>query len=315
MSAGNAFACTHRETQLDWRSSLNLECSLNIDTRLSRRTDWIARPMVNGILDEAAPLQCMSAADVDALPAPTVAKTMAIIETVGKYPEGLTQSEVVQLTGCSANLVYRALSTLVTLGYITRQDDDRRYLLTGRLLESSQPRPNDKSLVICAHSAMLWLREQTRETVQLMIAVNQKGIVIEQLSGLEALQVMGRVGMQVPLYSCAPGKAILAHWSEESLDQWFTKVPLKSFTPNTKTTRSALLDDLEQVRRRGYSEDREEGIEGIRCVAAPILDAHRRPVGAITVMSPAKRLPQRRFTEIGNWCMQAAARIRGELLS
>jgi len=254
--------------------------------------------------------------DVDAdLPAPTVAKTMAVIEAVGSKASGLTQAEVVQRTGCSANLVFRVLSTLVTLGYMNRQEEDRRYVLTSRLIESCQPRSMDKSLVLCSHAAMQWLRDQSRETVQLMIRAGHKGLVLEQVSGLEAVQVMGRVGMQIPLYSCAPGKAILATLSDVELEQWLAVVELKPFTENTQANREALLEDLARTRQRGYAEDWEEGIEGIRCVAAPILDAYQRPAGAITVMSPTKRLPQKRFAEIGGWCIEAAARARREFLS
>jgi IclR family acetate operon transcriptional repressor len=255
-------------------------------------------------------------ADVDGeLPAPTVAKTMAVIEAVGRKAAGLTQAEVVQQTGCSANLVFRVLSTLVTLGYMSRQEENRRYVLTSRLIESCQPRSMDKSLVLSAHAAMLWLRDQSRETVQLMIRAGNKGLVLEQVSGLEAVQVMGRVGMQIPLYSCAPGKVILAALSEAELEQWLAVTELKAFTENTRASRAALLDDLARTRQHGYAEDREEGIEGIRCVAASIVDAYQRPVGAITVMSPTKRLPQKRFSEIGQWCIDAAARVRKELLS
>lgn len=249
------------------------------------------------------------------LPAPTVAKTMAVIEAVGRSGTGLTQAEVVQQTGCSANLVFRVLSTLVTLGYVTRQEEDRRYLLTSRLIETCQPRSMDKSLVLSSHAAMQGLRDRTRETVQLMIRVGNKGMVLEQLSGLEAVQVMGRVGIQIPLYSCAPGKAILATLSNAEFEEWLSAVRLKRFTENTRATRAELLDDLERTRQRGYSEDWEEGIEGIRCVAAPILDAYERPLGAITVMSPAKRLPQKRFAEIGAWCIEAAEIARRELLA
>lgn len=253
---------------------------------------------------------------VDAdLPAPTVAKTMAVIEAVGSKASGFTQAEVVQQTGCSANLVFRVLSTLVTLGYMNRQEEDRRYVLTSRLIENCQPRSLDKSLVLCSHAAMQWLRDQSRETVQLMIRAGSKGLVLEQVPGLESVQVMGRVGMQIPLYSCAPGKAILASFADGELEHWLAAVELKPFTENTHATRAALLDDLARTRQRGYAEDWEEGIEGIRCVAAPILDAYQHPVGAITVMSPTKRLPQKRFAEVGGWCVDAAARARRELLS
>ncbi len=257
----------------------------------------------------------LEATESSELPAPTVAKTMAVMEAVGRSASGLTQAEVVQQTGCSANLVFRVLNTLVTLGYMQRQDDDRRYVMTSRLIECCQPRTSDKSLVVCAHAEMLQLRDQTRETIQLVIRVGKKGLVLEQASGLEAVQVMGRVGMQIPLYSCAPGKAILASLSDSELKTWLNAVELKSFTANTKSTRALLMEDLLLTQQRGYAEDWEEGIEGIRCVAASIRDSYGRPIGAITVMSPSKRLPQKRFPEMGNWCIEAASRIRKELLS
>ena len=131
---------------------------------------------------------------------------MAVIEAVGTEVGGLTQAEVVQQTGCSANLVFRVLSTLAT-------------------------------------------------------------------------------------------------------------VNLKLFTENTKAICAALLDDLQRIRQRGYAEGWGEGIEGIRCVAAPILDARQRPAGALTVMSPSKRMPHKRYPEVGDWGIHAAERVHKELLS
>ncbi len=249
------------------------------------------------------------------LPAPTVAKTIAVLEAIARHSSGLTQSEVVEQTGCSANLVFRVLSTLTSLGYLSRQEADRRYVLTSRLLEISSPRVADKSLARCAYQSMRQLRDRTRETVQLVIQSGHKGMVLEQLSGLEAIQVTGQVGMTVPLYSCAPGKAILAFLSRQQYESWLSHVTLKQFTANTKATPAALERDLKLVRQRGYAEDNEEGLEGIRCVAAPVLNVHQQPVGAVTVMSPLKRLTQRQFAEVGQLCIEAAAQIRSELLS
>jgi IclR family acetate operon transcriptional repressor len=247
-------------------------------------------------------------------PAPTVAKTMSVIEVVGQHALGLTQAEIVSQTGCSANLVFRVLNTLVSLGYMHRQDGDRRYILTNKLMEICRPRMVDKSIVVCSYQALQWLRDQSRETVQLVIESANKILVLEQLSGLEAVQVMGRVGMQVPMYSCAPGKVILAFSAPEVIEKYFSSVILKSYTSNTKATRKALEADFKTIKQQGFSEDWEEGIEGIRCVAAPILDAYQRPICAITLMAPSKRLPQRRFVELGLLCVEAANKARQELL-
>ncbi|WP_225308233.1 IclR family transcriptional regulator C-terminal domain-containing protein [Haloarcula sp. CBA1131] len=54
------------------------------------------------------------------------------------------------------------------------------------------------------------------------------------------------------------------------------------------TTREALFDELEEIRERGYAFDREEKIQGLRCVAAPVTTKNEI-IGAISISGPASR--------------------------
>ena len=49
-----------------------------------------------------------------------------------------------------------------------------------------------------------------------------------------------------------------------------------------------------------------EGLEGIHCVSAVILDDYEYPVGAITTIGPSFRIPEQRFEEIGKICVELA---------
>jgi IclR family acetate operon transcriptional repressor len=75
-----------------------------------------------------------------------------------------------------------------------------------------------------------------------------------------------------------------------------------------------LVQDLEKIRICGYALDLAEGLEGIHCVSAVILDDYQYPVGAITVIAPSSRLESARFEEIGKSCIQSAESIRTKLL-
>ncbi|MBL6765645.1 MAG: IclR family transcriptional regulator, partial [Verrucomicrobiae bacterium] len=131
--------------------------------------------------------------------------------------------------------------------------------------------------------------------------------------GTHALQVCGQVGMRVPLYSCAPGKAILAHWGEARLKEWFRGRSLKRFTETTLSRRKDLEAELDGILARGFATDRAEGIEGIHCVAAPVFDEYRQPLAAVTVMAPIARFPEDRFEELGVLCRAAAGEIENRL--
>jgi IclR family acetate operon transcriptional repressor len=126
---------------------------------------------------------------------------------------------------------------------------------------------------------------------------------------------MGEVGLRIPLYSCAPGKAMLAALPGPELDEFFKNVTLKKFTPTTLATRKALQADLAGIRQRGYSLDLAEGMEGIHCVGAAVFDGNDFPIAAVTVIGPSFRLKESQFADLGLKCIAAAQSIRERLLA
>ncbi|WP_166647346.1 IclR family transcriptional regulator [Prosthecobacter fusiformis] len=247
------------------------------------------------------------------MPSPTGAKTLALIDLLAKHPAGLSASEATRLSNITGNLVFRILKTLVEMGFAMQREDDKTYTLSNRLLDLSRPKVGDRSLVLCAHEAMRSLRDETGETAQLTIESGGKAMLLEQFRGTHALQVCGQIGMRVPLYSCAPGKAILAWWNQEKREEWFRGCTLKSFTRHTLSKRADLEQNLAQTRSKGFAVDLEEGIEGIRCIAAPILDEYGSPVAAITFIAPVSRMPDASLAPFGSRCMRAAQEIEKRL--
>ncbi len=246
---------------------------------------------------------------------PSTDRTLAILEVLADNPEGASLADLHRELKISQNSIYRITSTLRDRGYLHRRESDKKYLLSNKLFELSRPRFNEKSLSVCAYESLLALSDITGETSQLMVRSGRKGVVLDQVSGRHPVKVMGEVGLQVPLYSCAPGKAILAWLPETEYREWLDQVKLKRFTPHTLHTRRALRAGLAEARRTGYAVDRSEGLEGIRCVAAPVFGAREYPLAAVTVMAPVFRLAETDFPEIGRLCVEAANEIRNRLLS
>ena len=241
-------------------------------------------------------------------------RTLAILELLGRFRKGRSSSEIARLLGLPVNTVGRITETMTKRGWLYRREDDRRYVLTNRVADLTRPQVNDKSLVVTSWDALKELRDRTGETPPLLSMSEGKALILEQCVSDQAIKVSGTVGMRVPCYSCAPGKSILANIPEEELDQYLEKVTLKSFTPRTLATRELLLGDLEKIRSKGYAVDEAEGLEGIHCVAAVILDDYHYPIAAVTTIAPAFRLPPDRFEDIGQVCMDTAEFIQAKLL-
>ncbi len=254
-----------------------------------------------------------AATDCDDLPSPTCGKVLMIMELLAAHPDGLTAAAAARLSGITSNLVFRILKTLVARGFCLQQAETKAYRLSSRLLELASPQVGEASLAVVAYGSLCQLRDATAETAQLVIESAGKALVLEQVRGTQPLQVCGQVGMRTPLYSSAPGKAILAWWDEPQRTAWFRSRRLKRFTATTLADRPSLLADLARSRDRGYTVDLAEGNEGIHCVAAPILDPYGQPIAAVTIMAPVSRLGEETIPTAAIACKAAAAAIEAAL--
>jgi IclR family acetate operon transcriptional repressor len=76
----------------------------------------------------------------------------------------------------------------------------------------------------------------------------------------------------------------------------YLKRKLKPLTPATPTDPTKIINELRQIRNRGFSQSIGERQVGSASVAAPIFDRTGRPVAVISVCGPAERfkpeLPQ-----------------------
>ena len=242
-------------------------------------------------------------------------RTLAIIEYLGGFRMGKSSSEIARALELPVNTVGRITETMTNRGWLYRREDDRRYVLTNRVADLTRPQVNDKSLTLCSWTALRDLRDRTGETTQLAVMTDRKCTILEQCVSNQAIKVSGQVGMRVPVYSCAPGKSILTKLPEAELKDYLKAVPLRKFTGQTLATRSSLLKGLKETETLGYAVDLAEGLEGIHCVASVILDDYHYPVGAITIIAPAFRMPPERFEEMGKACIEHASQIREKLLA
>jgi DNA-binding IclR family transcriptional regulator len=96
---------------------------------------------------------------------------------------------------------------------------------------------------------------------------------------------MPEVGIVIPAHASALGKALLAFQSDYKLDE------LRSMTGETITTRTALDEQLEQIRSTGIATEVEEAVLGECAAAAPVFDSSGEATGAIGLVVPSGRWP------------------------
>lgn len=72
---------------------------------------------------------------------------------------------------------------------------------------------------------------------------------------------------------------------------------MPSSTPSTITERDAMFEEPETVREEGVAFDDGARVQGLRCVAVPIVNNNDRVEGVISVSGPTSRFQGETFTE------------------
>lgn len=213
--------------------------------------------------------------------------SLEILETLVTL-NGAGVSELAAELDRPKSTIYDHLHTLKDEGYIRK--DGSTYAVTTRLLNIGERSRRSMDIYQQAKQQVENLAEETGEHASLVIEENSRGVLVHTARGENAVQVNTHAGMRIRLHTTAPGKAILAYLSDSRVENIVERNGLPALTSRTITDREELFGELEQIREQKYALDREERIEGMHAVGAPILDRNDAVRGAISIYGPSNRL-------------------------
>lgn len=227
--------------------------------------------------------------------------TVDAVETTLDVLCGLTELGEAGVTELATGLdlpkstVHSHLSTLHERGFVVK--DGSQYRVGLRFLEVGARARKQYRVYEVARPEVTRLAEETGELANLMVEERGLGTYLHRSRGTEAVTVEAFIGTRVYLHSTALGKAILAHLPDDRVAEIVAQRGLPAVTDQTTTDADVLQDELETVRQQGYALDDEEHHDGLRCLAAPVLDPDGRVLGAMSVSGPTKRMRGERLDD------------------
>jgi DNA-binding IclR family transcriptional regulator len=221
-------------------------------------------------------------------------RTLDIVQALRKL-DGASVSEVAEYLDIPKSTTYNYLTTLEQNAYLIKQKND--YRLATRFLGIGEYVKGKLDVCNIAEPEIEMLAEKTGELSNLMIEEHGRGIYVYKAKGEDAVPIDTYAGKRCYLHVTALGKAILAQMPRERVDDIIDTHGLPSETAQTITDRERLYEELDTIRDQGIAFDREECIDGLHCVAAPIVGDNDRILGAISVSGPTVRLSGVRFEE------------------
>lgn len=239
----------------------------------------------------------------------SISRAIAILDCFRDIQPELGVREIARQLELHPSTVGRLLVTLTSLGILNQDKVTHQYRMGSKVLKWGAVYMSSVDLRVEARPYMDELHELTKETIHLDIPDGATRICIERIESPQSLRWVARIGERKPYYASAGGKVMLAFFSPTQQSEILKSEPLEQLTAKTTTDLKVLKQEFELIRERGYSISEGERVEGVSCVAAPIFDASKKIIGAITISGPTTRFSAKKIQEYAQLLIQATGNI------
>ena len=244
----------------------------------------------------------------------SIDKALDILEFLSKNEQEIGISEISKKLNMGLSTVHRILFTLKSRGYVIQNQKTIKYRLGIKLFELGCKVQNSKNLIKIVKPYLRELSRITNETVNLAILEGKDVVYLDTIESTKALRTGIVPGTRTVAHCTALGKVILAHLPNSEFVQLYRNDDnMISLTKNSISSKDELKKELIKAKENGYALDREESIEGINCVGAPILNGQGEPVAAISITGPASRFTMDKIANAKNELIMLSKEISTNL--
>jgi DNA-binding IclR family transcriptional regulator len=196
------------------------------------------------------------------------------VRVLGALEDGpLSLGDLVGSTGLARPTVHRLAVALEVHGLV-RRDDEGRFALGLTLVRLGRAASDGMPLAEAARPALLALRDETGESVQLYVRQGGDRVCILSLESPHGLRTIVPLGAALPLGKGSAGRVL-----------------------------------LDEVGADGWTESVGEREEGVASVSAPVLDAGGNVQAAVSISGPIPRLTTEPGARYGAAVVEAARKV------
>jgi DNA-binding IclR family transcriptional regulator len=241
-----------------------------------------------------------------------VFRALKVLEYVARQGHDVTLTEVASELSLPKTTAFRYLQTLTVATFLSHDRAHDRYGLGSRFHALANADTSLRRLRDVAHPLMEDIGRSFNETVNLGILADRHIVYVEIIEANRALRMQARIGDRHPVHSTSLGKAILAFLPDDE-SKALLDGSLRERTFKTVTNRTTLRRQIGEAQRRGYAIEIGENEDGSMCIGVPILDGAGRPLAAISLAAPERRMTPTVIERATAALIEAAGRISARL--
>jgi DNA-binding IclR family transcriptional regulator len=239
----------------------------------------------------------------------SVYRVLNLLSLFDRRHPRLGVTEISRMMNLPKGTVHGFVRTLSRMKYLRQDSATRKYQLGLKIYELGAILADSLEINEKAAGPARQLANRTRLTSRIAVWDGDSALLTLSIDARYHYSFVKQIGPRIPAYCSAVGKALLAFLDQEELSAYLEQTKLVRHTSSTITQKEKLLKELEGVRRRGYSEDREESTPDLACIAAPIFGRDGKLEAAISLSGEPGRIQGKQMKALVDSLLKTAREI------
>ena len=223
----------------------------------------------------------------------TVERAGLILACFSEAGPHLTLTELAAKLELNPSTVYRYIASLQAAGLLERDARQGGYRLGLRVIELAGIALNQIEARKHALDELDRLRDELNLLTNLAVLFEGDVLHLAHSAPKEVPRMYTTLGRRAVAHCTALGKVLLAHRPWEEVREIIRQCGWRPYTPKSIQSFERLQTELAEIRKRGYSLDREERRLGVGCIAAPVRERSGQVVAALSVSGALERLTKK----------------------
>lgn len=245
----------------------------------------------------------------------SVERAVVLLKRLSDRRDPVGVRELARETGFGAPTVQKLLNSLASQGLVRQDRDTQSYSLALEVFRLGASVLRQMDVHNIAYPTLERLMRDTEESAYLSLLTQDqlRCVFVAKAECSHLLRWTADLGAWRPLNCTADGKAILACLSDDHVPYLSDQGAFHRSTARSIMDPDALVGEVAEVRRRGFAYSDEEFAEGVRALAAPVLDYAESVRGAVSIAGPKSRMTDDRIEGLGSAVRQAGRAVSSNL--
>lgn len=207
-----------------------------------------------------------------------------IIEELQKKEEaGVT--EIANELNLSKSAVHKHLKSLEQQGFVLNRNGT--YSNSLKMLELAGILRDNNYIYQVSRPHAEKLARDIDEMIIITTRELNEGVFLFRTSNRYGLQNLSPLGDRFYLNQTSAGRAMLAEWPDHRIQEFAEETGLPKVMEKNVANIEDLLDEIDNIRRKGYAVSSGERFEGMRAISSSIYNDDTGDLGALSVVVPA----------------------------